>query len=78
VEHLRDLRSELLLKLVIAQRCGVDVGDMLHQQRSAVAALAAALADDGDDAEDRDDVVTLWRRETSEAALRVLDHLLAL
>jgi DNA-binding PadR family transcriptional regulator len=76
VEHLRDLRSELLLKLVIAQRCGVDVGDMLHRQRSAVAALAAALADDGDDAEDRDDVVTLWRRETSEAALRVLDHLL--
>jgi len=70
VEHLRDLRSELLLKLVIAERCGVDVGDMLHRQRSIVADLAGALADD------RDDVVTLWRRENSEAALRVLDHLL--
>jgi len=70
VEHLRDLRSELLLKLVIAERCGVDVGDMLQRQRSIVADLAGALADD------RDDVVTLWRRENSEAALRVLDHLL--
>jgi PadR family transcriptional regulator AphA len=70
VEHLRDLRSELLLKLVIAERCGVDVEDLLHRQRSIVADLAAVLADDGDD------VVTLWRRETSEAALRVLDHLL--
>jgi DNA-binding PadR family transcriptional regulator len=70
VEHLRDLRSELLLKLVIAERCRVDVGDMLRRQRSIVADLAAAVADDGDDA------VTLWRRESSEAALRVLDHLL--
>ena len=70
VEHLRDLRSELLLKLVIAERCDVDVGEMLQRQRSIVADLAAVLADDGDD------VVRLWRRETSEAALRVLDHLL--
>jgi DNA-binding PadR family transcriptional regulator len=70
VEHLRDLRSELLLKLVIAERCDVDVGQMLQRQRAIVADLAAVLADDGDD------VVRLWRRETSEAALRVLDHLL--
>ena len=73
VEHLRDLRSELLLKLVIAERCGVDVGDMLRRQRSIVADLAAAVADATGDG---DDVVTLWRRENSEAALRVLDHLL--
>jgi DNA-binding PadR family transcriptional regulator len=92
VEHLRDLRSELLLKLVIAERCDVDVGDMLHRQRSIVADLAVVLADNSDDlaavvadngddlaavvADDGGDVVTLWRRETAAAALRVLDHLL--
>jgi DNA-binding PadR family transcriptional regulator len=71
VEHLRDLRSELLLKLVIAERCGVEVDRMLVRQRAIVADLAAAVAP-GDDA----DVVRLWRHETAAAALRFLDQLL--
>ncbi len=74
VEHLRDLRSELLLKLVIAERCGIEVDAMLHRQRALVVGLAAAISaetrDDG-----RTDVVVLWRHETSEAALRFLDQL---
>ena len=70
VLHLRDLRSELLLKLVIAERCGVDVGEMLQRQRAIVVDLAAAVAP-ADDA----DVVLLWRRETATAALRFLDQL---
>jgi DNA-binding PadR family transcriptional regulator len=84
VEHLRDLRSELLLKLVIAERCGVDVRPMLEQQRSVVTDLAAALAPAAvdaapaaaDDVAPAADVVALWRRETSDAALRFLDRLL--
>jgi PadR family transcriptional regulator AphA len=71
VEHLRDLRSELLLKLVIAQRCGIDVAEMLQRQREIVADLAVAV-----DPDDTTDVVVLWRRETSGAALRFLDKLL--
>ncbi len=74
VEHLRDLRSELLLKLVIADRCGIDVSPMLFRQRALVAELATAIT-----AETRidggTDVVMLWRHETSEAALRFLDQL---
>lgn len=79
VEHLRDLRSELLLKLVIADRCGIDVTAMLHRQRAVVAQLAAAVSAAPDASDDRVavDVVTLWRRETSDAALRFLDRLLA-
>jgi DNA-binding PadR family transcriptional regulator len=46
VPHLRDLRSELLLKLVVAERCGVDVGGMLERQRAIVADLAVAVATD--------------------------------
>jgi DNA-binding PadR family transcriptional regulator len=71
VEHLRDLRSELLLKLVIAERCGIEVDRMLVRQRAIAADLAAAVAP-ADDA----DVVLLWRRENAAAALRFLDQLL--
>lgn len=78
VPHLRDLRSELLLKLVVAQRCGIDVRDLLVAQRALVERLAAALplpAAGG--ATHPVDVVALWRHETALAALRALDHLLA-
>jgi DNA-binding PadR family transcriptional regulator len=67
VPHLRDLRSELLLKLVLAAQCGIDVGVMLERQRAVVESISAALAGGPDD------VVTLWRRESSEAALRFVD-----
>ena len=43
VVHLRDLRSELLLKLVIAERCDIDVTPMLQRQRTIVAELATVL-----------------------------------
>src|ERR1700759_1453269 len=33
VVHLRDLRSELLLKLVLADACGIDLSVMLQRQR---------------------------------------------
>lgn len=76
VEHLRDLRSELLLKLVIADRCGIDLTAMLDLQRQIVAGLAAAIT--ADVHSDGGDVVLMWRHETSEAALRFLDQLPAL
>ncbi len=76
VEHLRDLRSELLLKLVVAERCGIDVGEMLAHQRAIVADLASAVGPDTDDEDADADVVALWRRENSAAALRFLDRLL--
>lgn len=67
VPHLRDLRSELLLKLVLAEQCGVDVGALLDGQREVVESISSALVDAADD------VVTLWRRESSEAARRFVD-----
>jgi DNA-binding PadR family transcriptional regulator len=74
VEHLRDVRSELLLKLVIAERCDVDVSDMLERQRSIVADLAAAAAHAA--SFEPDDVVARWRRASSTAAVQFLDELL--
>jgi DNA-binding PadR family transcriptional regulator len=74
VAHLRDLRSELLLKLVIAEQCGLDVSTMLRRQRERIAAIADAL--DAKTAGTEPDVVTLWRHESSDMALRFIDKLL--
>ena len=75
VAHLRDLRSELLLKLVLAERCGVDVGPMLVAQRAQIAAMAEVLGDAV--AAAPDDVVVRWRSESAGAGLRFLDGLVA-
>lgn len=76
VEALRDLRTALLLKLTIAQRCGVDVGDMLVAQRAIVEAHNERLAELIVGPDGSLDPVALWRHEASEAGLRFLDQLL--
>jgi DNA-binding PadR family transcriptional regulator len=75
VAHPRDLRSELLLKLVIADLCAIDVSEMLHMQRQRIVEMCAAL--EAQVAQDHDDVVALWRSESTNAALRFLDRLTA-
>lgn len=72
VPHLRDLRAELLLKLALAERHGVDVTDMLARQQEIVDEQARSLAAAA--AHDPTDVVTLWRIESTEAARRFLDR----
>ena len=73
VVHLRDLRSELLLKLVLAELCALDTSPMLAAQRAHITELSAALSAQID--EHPGDVVALWRSESSIAALRFLDRL---
>ena len=75
VVHLRDLRSELLLKLVVADLCGIDTGPMLAEQHDHIEQLAGAIADHVDD-DGPVDVVDLWRIESSQAAVRFLERLL--
>ena len=71
VAHLRDVRSELLLKIVLAEQCGVDVSAMLAQQRERVAAQVEAFDQVGTE----DDVVMMWRRESARSVLHFLDAL---
>jgi DNA-binding PadR family transcriptional regulator len=73
VEHLRDLRSELLLKLIVAERCDIDVARLLRLQHAHIARMAEAL--DAQVARQPDDVVALWRSESAQAALHFLDRL---
>jgi DNA-binding PadR family transcriptional regulator len=73
VVHLRNLRSELLVKLIIADICGIDCTAMLVSQRAHIVEMIDAL--DGQINEAPGDVVSLWRSESSQAALRFLDRL---
>jgi DNA-binding PadR family transcriptional regulator len=75
VVHLRDLRSELLLKLVIARMLHVNTRSLIAAQHQLVAALAAAYGAQVDDAQPGTDVVSLWRSESARAALRFLQRL---
>ena len=76
VTHLRDLRSELLLKLIIADICGIGIGQMLERQHAHIEQMAAAMAGQVDD-DAPIDVVDLLRNEASQAALRFFTRLQA-
>ena len=74
VIHLRDMRSELLLKLSLADECGIDIADMLKTQRKNIKTLQrnieSNLGDSG-----KNDAVLVWRREIAEATLRFIDSI---
>ncbi|HET9442552.1 MAG TPA: hypothetical protein VFO65_04470, partial [Acidimicrobiales bacterium] len=71
VSHLRDIRSELLLKLVIARRVGVDAGPLVRAQREALAPQFDGLRA----APGAGDPVVLWRHHSAMAAERFLRDL---
>ena len=70
VEHLRDVRTELLLKLVFAERAGRDGRPLLRAQQREFRAIFAAL----DRAANRPgaDLVDPWRHENADAVRRFL------
>jgi len=69
VPHLRDLRSELLVKLVFAEQHRIDIAVMLDRQRTIIDEHARLLVDPADER----DVVALWRSEMTRAAQRFLE-----
>lgn len=77
VSHLRDLRSELLLKLIVADGCRIDISTMLEQQHAHIAQMAQLLREQTAGRAGPVDVVALWRSESSQAALRFLERLTA-
>jgi DNA-binding PadR family transcriptional regulator len=76
VDHLRDVRAELLLKLVLCDINIIDRGPLLRAQRASFEPTAAALARERRRGEDGDDPVAAWRYESSRAVLRFLDRLI--
>jgi DNA-binding PadR family transcriptional regulator len=76
VEHVRDARSLLMLKLLFLDRRDADPAPLLGAQRDRFAALADGLATAADEAEGFDRALALWRLETTTAALRFVETML--
>jgi PadR family transcriptional regulator AphA len=70
VEHIRDLRPELLLKLVFLRRAGRDPGSVLDAQREVIEKLLAELEQDLDGLPVERAIVIRYRIEVACAALR--------
>lgn len=70
VPHLRDLRTEFLLKLALCERSGIDTSELVRSQRAELSPAIEALTH-----RDPDDMVALWRHESAQAASRFLRRL---
>src|SRR5919106_272812 len=71
VDHLRDVRGALLLKLVLARRLGVDTGELVAAQRDRFTDQLAALAP----RPPAGDAVAAWRHHSAAAVEAFLDDL---
>ena len=76
VLHLRDVRADLLLKLVICDLVAVDPLPLLVAQREAFAPMVRTLDSASGRRGSGGDPVALWRYEFSRAVLRFLDRLI--
>lgn len=74
IGHVRDARSQLLLKLLYLNRVGRDPGPLLEAQRAHFSAVADGLAAALDAAEGFDRTVLRWRLESTAAAVRFIEQ----
>jgi len=73
VQHVRDIRSHLLLKLALLDRVGGDPTDLLCSQRAVLEPIAEAIEDQRAQSGGFDATLLAWRRATAVAALDFLD-----
>ncbi len=72
VEHVRDVRSHLLMKLALLHRGGADPTDLLRRQREVLAPIAEAIADERPSATGFEATLLAWRRASAAAAVAFL------
>jgi len=77
VEHVRDIRSHLLIKLALLYRAGSDPADLLRRQRAALDPIAQAIEAKQADLDGFDAILLAWRRATAVAALAFIDDITA-
>jgi PadR family transcriptional regulator AphA len=73
VEHIREIRSELLLKLALLDRAGEDPAPLLQAQRTVVEPIVAAIESRRARSAGFDATLLAWRRANAVAALDFLD-----
>jgi DNA-binding PadR family transcriptional regulator len=75
VEHVRDIRSYLLMKLALLDRRGIDPAPLLARQREVLEPIAQAVATERARHSGFDAVLLAWRQSTAEAALAFLEDM---
>jgi DNA-binding PadR family transcriptional regulator len=77
VGHVRDVRSQLLLKLALLDQAGRDPGPLVERQRALLVPMVASLQGQLRRADGFDAVVARWRLESARAVQRFLTSLSA-
>jgi PadR family transcriptional regulator AphA len=77
VEHARDVRSGLMVKLALLDRSGADSRDLLQAQLARLLPVAAALDDRLRATTGFEHTLVLWRHEAMTATTRFLETLTA-
>jgi len=72
VEHVRDDRSHLLMKLALLHRAGLDSTDLLERQRETLAPIAEAMALERPAPDGFEATLLAWRRASAKAAISFL------
>jgi PadR family transcriptional regulator AphA len=75
VEHIRDVRSHLLIKLALLDRAGTDATGLLRRQKGILQPIASAIAKEQPERQGFDATLLAWRRATAAAALSFLDDI---
>jgi DNA-binding PadR family transcriptional regulator len=73
VDHVRDVRTVLLVKLLLLERRGMDRTRLVERQRERLRPVATALAEHATVVTDSDRVVAQWRALNADAVMRFLD-----
>jgi DNA-binding PadR family transcriptional regulator len=73
--HVRDLRADLMLKLLFLSRRGADASGLLARQREVLVPVVEGLASAAESAVGFERVLYLWRLESARAALRFVDEI---
>jgi DNA-binding PadR family transcriptional regulator len=73
VEHVRDIRSHLLVKLALLDRAGDDPADLLTRQREVLEPIAEAIEGKRAESDGFEATLLAWRKATATAALDFLD-----
>ena len=77
VEHPRDVRSQLMVKLALLDRSGIDSRDLLQAQLATLLPVAAALDDRLRATTGFEHTLVLWRHEAMTATMQFLAALAA-
>ena len=77
VGHVREIRSQLLLKLALLDRAGEDPAELLGRQRKTLEPIAEAIEAQQAECDGFDAILLAWRRSTAAAAIDFIDTITA-